>query len=393
MKKMVRLTAILAAAALAAGLMVGCSTVPSSGDSTTAAPTDTVLLLEQGDGVPALTNPEEFTENINTAFGGSAALVITDGQPQVYGPVKFNVKKNNEIQQNKANNKLKASFVEIVKEARAQVPETDVLTSVNLAARVLNAGTAENKQLIIVHSGVTTAASFPMPDSDIVSEDPVALVDRLEKAAMIPDLEGVAVEWFGAGDTAGSQPTLSAKQTEAIKAFWSEYFNRAKASLTFHSDVISGTAITEFGHTVTPMAADGGIDFLKITNEQIAFRPDSVEFADEAAASTVLNELAEQIRTSSSSTSSSSYVIAGSVAKVDGSTAESAKRLGLARAKAVRDRLVAAGVDSGRLICYGLGFEATDCRSSVEEENRCVFLVQANTAQAAQFEAVGQPES
>lgn len=393
MKKMFRLTAILAAASLAAGLMVGCSTVPSSGDSTTAAPTDTVLLLEQGDGVPALTNPEEFTENINTAFGGSAALVITDGQPQVYGPVKFNVKKNNEIQQNKANNKLKASFVEIVKEARAQVPETDVLTSINLAARVLNAGTAENKQLIIVHSGVTTAASFPMPDSDIVSEDPVALVDRLEKAAMIPDLEGVAVEWFGAGDTAGSQPTLSAKQTEAIKAFWSEYFNRAKASLTFHSDVISGPAITEFGHTVTPMAAGGGIDFLKITNEQIAFRPDSVEFADEAAASTVLNELAEQIRTSSSSTSSSSYVIAGSVAKVDGSTAESAKRLGLARAKAVRDRLVAAGVDSGRLICYGLGFEATDCRSSVEEENRCVFLVQANTAQAAQFEAVGQPEN
>lgn len=388
MKKMFRLTAILAAASLAAGLMVGCSTVPSSGDSTTAAPTDTVLLLEQGDGMPALTNPEDFTEKINTVFGSSAALIITDGQPQVYGPVKFNVKKNNDIQQKKANNKLKVSFVEIVKEARAQVPETDVLTSVNLAARVLNAGTAENKQLIIVHSGITTAASFPMPDSAIVNEDPVALVDRLEKAAMIPDLEGVAVEWFGAGDTAGSQPTLSAKQTEAIKAFWSEYFNRAKASLTFHSDVISGPAITEFGHTVTPMAADGGIDFLKITNEQIAFRPDSVEFADEAAASTVLNELAEQIRTSSSS-----YVIAGSVAKVDGSTAESAKRLGLARAKAVRDRLVAASVDSGRLICYGLGFEATDCRSSVEEENRCVFLVQANTAQAAQFEAVGQPES
>lgn len=68
----------------------------------------------------------------------------------------------------------------------------------------------------------------------------MALVDRLEEAAMIPDLEGVSVEWFGAGDTAGSQPTLSAKQTEAIKAFWSEYFNRAKASLTFHSDVISG---------------------------------------------------------------------------------------------------------------------------------------------------------
>ena len=131
--------------------------------------------------------------------------------------------------------------------------------------------------------------------------------------------------------------------------------------------MISGTALTEFGHTVSPMAADGGIEFVKITNEQIAFLPDSVEFADEAAASTVINELAEQIRTSSSS-----YVIAGSVAKVEGSTTEGAKRLSLARAKAVRDCVVAAGV---------------------QEENRCVFLVQANTAQAAQFEAVGQPES
>ena len=84
MKKMFRLTAVLAAAALAAGLMVGCSTVPSYGDSTTVAPTDTVLLLEQGDGVPALTNPEDFTENINTAFGGSAALIITDAAAGVW---------------------------------------------------------------------------------------------------------------------------------------------------------------------------------------------------------------------------------------------------------------------------------------------------------------------
>ena len=87
MKKMFRLTAVLAAAALAAGLMVGCSTVPSYGDSTTVAPTDTVLLTEQGDAVPALTNPEDFTENINTAFcstdhHGRTAAGVWAGQVQ-----------------------------------------------------------------------------------------------------------------------------------------------------------------------------------------------------------------------------------------------------------------------------------------------------------------------
>ena len=85
MKKMFRLTAVLAAAALAAGLMVGCSTVPSYGDSTTVAPTDTVLLLEQGEAVPALTNPEDFTENINTRstdHHGWSAAGIRAGQVQ-----------------------------------------------------------------------------------------------------------------------------------------------------------------------------------------------------------------------------------------------------------------------------------------------------------------------
>ena len=137
------------------------------------------------------------------------------------------------------------------------------------------------------------------------------------------------------------------------------------------------------------MAADGGIDFLKITNEQIAFRPDSVEFADEAAASTVLNELAEQLKDTSTH-----YIVAGSTAHVDNASREGAQALSLARAQAVRSVLAEAGVPADQIICLGLGNEQTSVRSANEADNRCVYVVSSdNSALAAELLSVGQAES
>lgn len=131
--------------------------------------------------------------------------------------------------------------MEVVK--GAQVPgETDNVTSINLAARVLNAGrrtqTAHNTPRRYLDRSL-----LPDADIDIVNEDPLSHSLIGERAAMVRMRKGDARWNVGAGD-GRQQPTLSAKQTEAIKAFWSEYFNRAKASLTFHSDVIDGPALT-----------------------------------------------------------------------------------------------------------------------------------------------------
>ena len=384
-----RMAAILAAGAVLAGLLAGCSTI-SSKDGTTdeAVATDTALILTQGDGMPVLTNAEDFLDRVNVTHGGSAGLVVADGSPFVVGPQRFDQVKNNDIQQARADKAARLELVEAVQGAAAKTPETDLISAVSLASRMLSAGQADNKVLVIRHSGVNTAASLPMQDLDLLNTDPAQLLDQLDAAAMVPQLNGVAVEFFGLGDVAGSQSTLSAQQVQWLQSFWQAFFDRTGAAVTFHADIMSGEALTENGHKVTPLASAGAPTFVKVSAEQVAFKPDSTAFLDEDAARSALNELAAQLKADSTS-----YVVAGSTAEVDNASREGAQALSLARARAVRDVLVVAGVPADRFTCLGLGNEPTSVRSANEPENRCTYVVADTTAQAAEFLAVGQAES
>ena len=389
LKMLTRMAAMVAAGSMV-GLLTSCSMVPSKGGTVdNAVDTDTVLILTQGDGMPALTNAEDFLDCVNVTHGGSAGLVIADGAPFVVGPQRFDQVKNNDIQQARADKAARLELVEAVQGAAAKTPETDLISAVALASRMLSAGTASNKVLIIQHSGVNTGASLPMPELDLLNTDPAKLVDQLDAAAMVPQLNGVPVEFYGLSDVAGSQRTLSAQQVQWLQSFWQAFFDRTGAAVTFHADIVSGEALTENGHKITPLAPAGAPTFIKVSAEQVDFQPDSTAFLDEDAARSALNELATQLKADSTT----SYVVAGSTAQVDNASREGAQALSLARAQAVRDVLVEAGVPADRFTCLGLGNEPTSTRSANEAENRCVYVVSFDSSQAIEFRSVGQAES
>lgn len=390
LKMLTRMAAMVAAGSLVVGLLAGCSVIPSKdGAADSAVATDTALIITQGDGMPALTNAEEFLNSVNVTPGGSAGLVVADGKPFALGPQRFDQVKNNDIQQARADKTARYQLVEAVQGAAATTPETDLISAISLASRMLSAGTADNKVLIIRHSGVNTAvASLPMQDLDLLNSDPAKLLDQLDAAAMLPQLNGVAVEFYGLGDVAGSQGTLSAQQVQWLKSFWQGFFDRTGANVTFHTDIVSGDALNN-GHTVTPLAAAGAPTFVKVSAEQVAFQPDSTTFLDEAAARTALNGLAEQLKGTSAH-----YIVAGSTARVDNASREGAQALSLARAQAVRSVLAEAGVPADQIICLGLGNEQTSVRSANEADNRCVYVVSSdNSALAAELLSVGQAEN
>lgn len=389
LKMLTRMTAMVAAGSLVVGLLAGCSVIPSKdGAADSAVATDTALIITQGDGMPTLTNAEEFLNSVNVTPGGSAGLVVADGKPFALGPQRFDQVKNNDIQQARADKTARYQLVEAVQGAAATTPETDLISAISLASRMLSAGTADSKVMVIRHSGVNTAASLPMQDLDLLNSDPAKLLDQLDAAAMLPQLNGVAVEFYGLGDVAGSQGTLSAQQVQWLKSFWQGFFDRTGANVTFHTDIVSGDALNN-GHTVTPLAAAGAPTFVKVSAEQVAFQPDSTTFLDEAAARAALNGLAEQLK----GTSAAHYIVAGSTAQVDNASREGAQALSLARAQAVRDVLVEAGVPADRFTCLGLGNEPTSVRSANEAENRCVYVVSSDSVQATEFRSVGQTES
>ncbi len=388
LKMLTRMAAMVAAGSMV--LLTGCSMVPSKGGTVdNAVATDTALIITQGDGMPALTNPEDFLDCVNVTHGGSAGLIVSDGAPFVIGPQRFDQVKNNDIQQARADKAARLELVEAVRGAAAKTPETDLISAVALASRMLSAGTASNKALIIQHSAVNTGASLPMPELDLLNTDPAKLVDQLDAAAMVPQLNGVPVEFYGLGDVAGSQGTLSAQQVQWLKNFWQGFFDRTGAAVTFHADVVSGEALTENGHKVTPLATAGAPTFVKVSAEQVAFQPDSTTFLDEAAARAALNGLAEQLK----GTSAAHYIVAGSTAQVDNASREDAQALSLARAQAVRDVLVEAGVPADRFTCLGLGNEPTSVRSANEAENRCVYVVWSDSVLATEFRSLGQAEN
>lgn len=388
LKMLTRMAAMVAASSLVVGLLAGCSVIPSKdGAADNAVATDTALILTQGDGMPALTNAEDFL-SVNVTPGGSAGLVVADGSPFVVGPQRFDQVKNNDIQQARADKTARWQLMEAVQGAAAQTPETDLVSAVSVAGRMLSAGTASNKVLIIQHSGVNTGTSLPMQELNLLNTDPAQLLDQLDAAAMLPQLNGVAVEFYGLGDVAGSQGTLSAQQVQWLKSFWQGFFDRTGANVTFHTDIVSGDALNN-GHTVTPLAAAGAPTFVKVSAEQVAFQPDSTAFLDEDAARSALNGLAEQLKEAASG----HYIVAGSTAQVDNASREGAQALSLARARAVRDALVVAGVPADQITCLGLGNEPTSVRSANEAENRCVYVVSSDSVQATEFLAVGQAES
>ena len=389
LKMLTRMAAMVAAGSLVVGLLAGCSVIPSKdGAADSAVATDTALIITLGDGMPALTNVEDFLNNVIVTPGGSAGLVVADGSPFVVGPQRFDQVKNNDIQQARADKTARKKLVEAVQGAVAKTSETDLITAVSLAGRMLSAGTADTKVMVIRHSGVNTGASLPMQDLDLLNTDPAQLLDQLDAAAMLPQLNGVAVEFYGLGYVAGSQGTLSAQQVQWLKSFWQAFFDRTGANVTFHTDIVSGDALTANGHKVTPLAPAGAPTFVKVSTEQVAFQPDSTTFLDEAAARKALNGLAEQLKGTSAH-----YIVAGSTARVDNASREGAQALSLARAQAVRSVLAEAGVPADQIICLGLGNEQTSVRSANEADNRCVYVVSSDSVQATEFRSVGQAES
>lgn len=388
MKKIFRTMAALLAGALTAAVLTGCSMFPSQTEQPTA--TDTVLLMTQGDGMPALSTDEdveEFLGCVNTTLGGSASLVITDGNPQVFGPVRFDEEKANSVQQEKTDKKKSTEVAAMVKSAAASTPESDLISALSLAARLAASGTAEDKQIVIRHSGVNTADSLPMQELDLVSSDITDLIDQLDAEALIPDLQGVKIHFFGLSDVAGSQQALSKKQVKWLQSFWQSFFERSGAEVTFHADIVSGSALTN-GHSVTPVTPAEGVNFVKFSSQKVEFKPDSDDFLDEETARSAIAEVAAQMREGSAH-----YIIAGSTAKVDNPTQDGPARLSLLRAQAVRQVLVDAGIDAERLTCVGLGNEVTSVRDMQEEaNNRAVYLVAEGQAQADEFLRVGLQE-
>lgn len=367
---------VLSAAAVSAALLTltACAKTGSSSSK------EVALVFLNGENNPYVTaaGMEDVPELTSALDGGQITLVQADGDPAVEN-LKFDpVKKGNQQQHNLNRQNLQQALVN----AGADDPETDLVQAFQQTART------GIKEIVVAHSGLSTAGAVCFQNLDLENTDEIpALIRELDEHGELAQLQGTQIHWFYAGDVQSPQNKLSAKQRDFVKVFWKAYLEACGASVSFPDDLPEEYETPTDAPAVTVVETGEAYTLPSVTAidpQAVAFKSDSTELADEAAARAALSALAEQL-----AGTTDAYYVSGFTAD-DGSSLQATKEFGLARAKEVKKLLCEADPNlSGRLTAIGLGVEPVSLRSSNENDNRVVYLIKADTDVGKELAAAG----
>ena len=373
---------LLLCAAFLCLVLAGCAGQVSS--------TDLAIVALNGQNMPALQGDEEAVRSYIEAAcaadtGSTVSVIIADGAPYQAGFLSFDQKesKNSHFWAQEQAQRVE-SAVQLLNSS-AVSPETNPLDAIRLAARSLQSGTAEQKVLVIAHSGISTTAPLQMQNLDLASLD--QLPGQLDEQGYITDLQGVDVHWFYLGDTDGVQADLSPAQVQHLQNFWQTYLEGCGArSVTFHQDLpahaanSAAPAVSVLAPQTAVLTAPVALD-----SDQLGFAPDQWTLSDPDQAAAQLAPLAQALCASPETR----CVLAGSTADVEGSTVETSQAFSLKRAQQVKQVLCDLGVQPDQLTALGLGNLSTSVRSADPAANRVVWLVSSQDPLAQEFLSVG----
>jgi outer membrane protein OmpA-like peptidoglycan-associated protein len=341
-----RLTVAACSVALVAGL-AGCSDRPE--------PTGGLAIV-----VGARSNmpPPSLTGQAVEAREGALvsqaflSVVVADGVPfQMDDAGVLIARDENGVVQKQDRDRNRQAIDAMLAEARAETPETDLLSALDLAARGISSASG-TRTIVVLDSGLSTVAPLDFRTPGLLDADPVELATSLKAADELPDLSGVDVVFQGLGDTVSPQEKLRRPQRMNLIDSWIAIVEAAGAeSVEVEETPLSGEPVPGLP-PVSPVsvatAASCTGKTVSLNGGDVAFEPDSAVFKDRAAASAVVEPLAKQLMTGQVSAR-----LTGTTANVG--DAEGQVRLSQDRAQAVLDLLVGLGVPSDRLSAAGLG--------------------------------------
>ncbi|MGY2083157.1 OmpA family protein [Blastococcus sp. SYSU DS0539] len=328
------------AAAVAAGL-AGC------GGGATAAPAPTeptgalAVVVGARANMPPAALDDRSASVVDMAVGQRSAfsLAVADGAPYLDGAAGSPALTD------------RRSVDEAVAGARARTAGSDLLGALDLAGDAL-AGQTGLRTLVVLDSGLSTTGALDLTTPGMLDAHPQEVAEALGDAERLPDLSGVRVVLHGLGDTAAPQQPLDPIRRAQLVALWSTVVREAGA-VSVHVEPAPLEGVPD---PALPPVATVGTDpgyrcagrTMTLTGGPFAFRPNSDQFLDPAAAQGVLRGIAEQL-------------VAGQVvATLFGTTAAIGEpadqvRFSDERAQAVADLLIALQVPIPQLHVEGLG--------------------------------------
>jgi outer membrane protein OmpA-like peptidoglycan-associated protein len=334
---------------------------------------------------PAPTMPEELRPELSALIdmiqGQESAQGVTfisvDGAPAVRCVIRFDSELNNDIARDKAKSDAFATVSQIAQALPAGTEEVDVLAALDLAARSAQPGGV----VVLVDSGLQTLAPLNFTELGLLDADPGSIADELARRSALPDLHDRTVILAGIGYTALPQPPLDSARIDHLAQIWSTIATRGGAS----SVVVSSRPNTHAAPTGVPAVSTVPVparDNIQLgcnttsvfTNDSsVGFDADSTTFRDPGRAATVLSQYGSWLRDNPSDQA----VVTGNVAHYG--TDEGDGGLAQARARRVRDALVAAGASTGQVTAKGDGWGPVPAKdappgAAYDELNRRVVI-------------------
>lgn len=292
-----------------------------------------------------------LTRAVDEGYEPRVTLVNVDGRPVSAGSETFSSDAGNGIAAEDDRNQFLNGFGEAVTGLRAQTPEVDVLTALDLAGR--SAGGNRPGTVVLVDSGLSTVAPLDFRQRGLLDAPPAETVEALRANNALPGLQGETVVLAGLGDVAEPQPALSPAQRSSLVALWTAIATAGGASCVAVVDEPRGgdapsdaPAVSIVDVPPPPTITPGQTTALPDDNS-VGFQPDTAEFRDRNAARAVLTPFAQFL------TESPSRRIALTGTSARAGTEAGQVDLSTRRAEAVKALLVELGAPADRISTRG----------------------------------------
>ena len=171
-----------------------------------------------------------LTRAVDEGYEPRVTLVNVDGRPTSAGSDTFSTDAGNGIAAEDDRNNFTNGLGEAVTGLRAQTPEVDVLSALDLAGRSAGGGSNRPGTVVLVDSGLSTVAPLDFRQKGLLDAPAAETVDALRANDALPGLQGETVILAGLGDVAEPQAALSPSQRQSLVALWTAVATAGGAS-------------------------------------------------------------------------------------------------------------------------------------------------------------------
>lgn len=310
-------------------------------------------------------------EEIEQVYGGigNLAFIVADGKPEIAhdGEKILGYRNDTEINENITmhhNNKSHWKeerlqndidvLIENVSLLKADSEEVDLLEAIFEAKSALKKIKADEfgmeKQIIIYDPGISTEGSVVFTEEFFKYEDGKIedLIDDLDSDNLLPELDGIAIKWYGIGEVALPQEKIDRSNLALLKKFWKTLIEKKGGTIVFDEADFTNESDSEYNVTVIEFPDPEPISDNIYT---IYFEKNSDVFENDNDATDTLNKASNEIKNSEGTW----YVIGCEAGRTADGTNELENHISTKRAKKVVRTLRLSGVSDSQIIPVALG--------------------------------------